>query len=119
MYKSEFGLEKYFTILPPNLMYNMCKFRCGSHKLPIEMGRFFSIDRSERICDLCNKEELGDEFHYLFNCTFFKDERKKFIPEYLYNVPNTISFSELMNSDDKYVLIGLLKYTKIVMSVFK
>jgi hypothetical protein len=58
MYKSEFGLEKYFTILPPNLMYDMCKFRCGSHKLPIEMGRFFSIDRLERICDLCNKEEL-------------------------------------------------------------
>ena len=78
MYKSEFGLEKYFTILlPADLMYNMCKFRCGSHKLPIEMGRFFSIDRSERICDLCNKEELGDEFHYLFNCTFFKDERKQ------------------------------------------
>ena len=42
-----------------------------------------------------------------------------FIPEYLYNVPNTISFSELMNSDDKYVLIGLSKYAKIVMSVFK
>jgi hypothetical protein len=74
---------------------------------------------TERICDLCNKEELGDEFHYLFNCTFFKDERKQFIPEYLYNVPNTISFSELMNSDDKYVLIGLSKYAKIVMSVFK
>jgi hypothetical protein len=35
-------------------LYNMCKFRCGSHKLPIEMGRFCSIDRSERICDLCN-----------------------------------------------------------------
>jgi hypothetical protein len=71
MYKSEFGLEKYFTILlPADFMYNMCKFRCGSHKLPIEMGRFFSIDRSDRICDLCNKEELGDEFHYLFNCTF-------------------------------------------------
>jgi hypothetical protein len=68
---------------------------------------------------ICNKEELGDEFHYLFNCTFFKDERIKFIPEYLYNVPNTISFSELMNSDDKYVLIGLSKYAKIVMSVFK
>jgi hypothetical protein len=33
------------------------------------------------------------------------DERKKIIPEYLYNVPNTISFSELMNSDDKYALI--------------
>jgi hypothetical protein len=97
LHKSEFGLEKYFTILSPDLMYNMCKFRCGSHKLTIEMGRFFSIYRSERICDLCNKEELGDEFQY----------------------PNTISFSELMNSDDKYVLIGLSKYAKIVMSVFK
>ena len=50
---------------------------------------------------------------------FFKDERKKNIPEYLYNVPNTISFSELMNSDDKNVLVGLSKYAKIVMSVFK
>jgi hypothetical protein len=38
---------------------------------------------------------------------------KKCIPEYLYNVPNTISFSELMNSDDKYVLIGLSKYAKM------
>jgi hypothetical protein len=65
-----------------------------------------------------DKEELGDEFHYLFNCTFFKDERKKNIPEYLYNVPNTISFSELMNSDDKYVLIGLSKYAKIVHEYF-
>jgi hypothetical protein len=69
----------------------------GKGRKVIEMGRFFSIDRSQRICDLCNKEELGDEFHYLFNCTFFKDERKQIIPEYLYNVSNTISFSELMN----------------------
>jgi hypothetical protein len=53
----------FFTILPPDLMYNMCKIRCGSHKLPIELGKYFSIDRSERICDLCNKEELGDVFH--------------------------------------------------------
>jgi hypothetical protein len=30
---------------------------------------------------------------------------KKNIPEHLYNVPNTISFSELMNSDDKFVFI--------------
>jgi hypothetical protein len=52
MYKYEFGLEKYFTILPPDLMYNMCKFRCGNHKLPIEMGRFVSIGRSEAILTL-------------------------------------------------------------------
>ena len=32
---------------------------------------------------------------------------------------NIISFSELMNSQDKYVLIGLSKFCKIVMSIFK
>ena len=25
-----------------------------------------NIERNERICQLCNKYELGDEFHYLF-----------------------------------------------------
>ena len=63
MYKSKFGFEKYLTILPYDLMYILCKFRCCSHRLPIESGRFFSIDRSDRICDLCNLDELGDEFH--------------------------------------------------------
>jgi hypothetical protein len=57
--------------------------------------------------------------HYRFAISNPQHKRKKIIPEYLYNVPNTISFSELMNSDDKYVLIDLSKYAKIVMSVFK
>ena len=119
MYKSTFGLEKYLTILPQDLLYNFCRFRCSSHRLPIETGRFFSIDRSERICDLCSKHELGDEFHYIFNCTFFKDERSKYLPKRLVGCPNALTYNELMNSDDKYVLIGLAKFCKIVMSIFK
>ena len=119
MYKSTFGLEKYLTILPQDLLYNFCRFRCSSHRLPIETGRFFSIDRSERICDLCSKYELGDEFHYIFNCTLFKDERSKYLPKRLVGCPNALTYNELMNSDDKYVLIGLAKFCKIVMSIFK
>ena len=53
MYKTTFGFENYLTILPQDLLYNVCRFRCSSHKLPIEKGRFLSIDRSERICTLC------------------------------------------------------------------
>lgn len=94
-------------------MYTFCKFRCGSHRLPTETGRFF------RICDLCNLGELGDEFHYLFNCDYFKQERSKFLPIHLCKNRNIISFSDLINSHDKYVLIGLSKYCKIIISVFK
>lgn len=31
--------------------------------LPMECGRFFNMDRSERV--LCTNEELGDEYHHL------------------------------------------------------
>ena len=118
MYKTTFGLEKYLTVLPQDLLYNLCRLRCSSHKLPIETGRFFAIDRSERICNLCNKQELGDEFHYLFNCTYFIQERCRYLPKNLTDSPNTISYNELMNCEDKFTLIGLAKFIKIVMSLF-
>ena len=51
-------------------------FRCLNHRLPIERGRFWGIERDDRICDICNKNQLGDEYHYLFNCTFFNNEKK-------------------------------------------
>ena len=37
----------------------LIKFRLGSHKLPIETGRWREIKREERICETCN--DLGDE----------------------------------------------------------
>ncbi|CAC5364234.1 unnamed protein product [Mytilus coruscus] len=118
IYKTEFGLEKYLSVLPPDLMYNIIKLRCGNQKLKIEAGRFFTIDRSERICDLCDKEQLGDEFH-IFNWNVCSAERHEFIPVHIYNDSNIISLSEIMNSHDKYTLVGLAKFCKIVMSVFK
>ena len=80
IFKTAFGLEKYFTILPCDLVYCLSKFRCVSHRLPVECGRFLNIDRSERLCELCNSNEIGDEFHYIFNCEFFNNERLKFLP---------------------------------------
>jgi hypothetical protein len=39
---------------------------------------FWSVDCDDRICDICNLNNIGDEFHYLFECTFFENERKKY-----------------------------------------
>ena len=99
--------------------YRIYKTDCDSYKLPIEAGRFFGIIRSERICELCDKEELGDEFHYIISCNFFRPERHRFIPVPIYNNINILSLTDIMNSQDKYVLVGLAKFCKIVMSVFK
>ena len=44
----------------------MIKFRLGSHKLSIELGRWNRIPREDRLCLTCNK--LGDEFHVVYEC---------------------------------------------------
>ena len=32
------------------------------------------------VCVLCSQNDIGDEYHYLFKCDYFNDERKMYIP---------------------------------------
>jgi hypothetical protein len=51
------------------------------------------------ICDICNLNNIGDEFHYLFECTFFEHERKKLlVPFDVLKNPNTVKFYDLFNN---------------------
>ena len=43
------------------------RFRLGSHRLPIETGRWSRTPRFERLCHFCNV--LVNEYHFLFDCT--------------------------------------------------
>ena len=45
-------------------------FRTCNHRLPIETGRWVNIPRNEKVPDI-----IGDEFHYIFNCTSLQDYR--------------------------------------------
>ncbi len=118
LYKTEFGFEQYLSMLSCDLRIYLCKYRCLSNRIPIETGRFLNIDRSERHCNLCNINELGDEFHYLFKCNYFNNSRKKFLPRNLCDRPNVVKFHELMNSSDLFVLMGIAKFCKIVLKAF-
>ena len=40
------------------------------HLLPIESGRYKKMPRVERLCPLCSRSEIVDEFHYLLKCTY-------------------------------------------------
>ena len=55
-----------FLNLPHPLSDTIIKFRLGSHKLPIETGRWRGLDRSDRVCPEC--QVLGDEQHFLYVC---------------------------------------------------
>jgi hypothetical protein len=38
-------------------------------------------DRENRYCNLCNCQKLGDEYHYVLECSFLNDKRKQLLPK--------------------------------------
>ena len=112
-------MEKYLLVLPPNLSRPLCKFRTCNHRLPIQQGRYSGIDRQERFCTLCDCNDIGDEFHYLFKCTFFQEARIKFISIYYFVRPNTLKMDQLFNLTSHAKLIKLCKFVQEILNSFK
>ena len=70
--------EKYLDTLKKESREIVSKFRLSNHFLPIEKLRYQKIPREERICPICDINEVGDEMHYLLKC---KNKNMKLIRE--------------------------------------
>ena len=119
IYKTQFKLEHYLLCLPRNLAIALCKFRCLNSNIPIEKGRYFGIERENRTCSLCNQQEIGDEFHYIFKCTYFNHERHRYISNYYSRFPSILNFQALMCSDNRNTLFNLAIFVKAIMLKFQ
>ena len=60
--------------MPDDLSKAFCHFRILNHRMPIEWGRFLGISRDDRICELCFHNKIGDEYHYLIECSYFSSD---------------------------------------------
>ena len=109
----------YIINLDGSLLYTMVRFRTANHKLPIETGRWNNIDLPERKCELCNKNDLGDEYHYLLRCSFFVNERRTYIDPYFYTSSNILKFKELLQISDHEKLVRLGKFMRLIMLKFQ
>ena len=118
IFKHEYKMENHLLLLDHAPRISLTKFRCGNHRLPVNKGRFQGIPRQERTCTLCTSNDVGDEFHYLFDCSFFNSERKLFIKPYYLRRPNTLKMERLFNITSKKWLTNLTKFVKIIMSAF-
>ena len=114
--KNKFGFESYL-LNDYKCRITLCKLRLGNHKLPIVKGRFYNTNREERICNLCASNSIGDEFHYLFECCYFSEERSKYLKKYFIKHPNTYKMFELFNN--KKYLIKLSTFINVITSKFK
>ena len=112
IYKTHFEQGKYITKLSPYFCKIFMRFRTRNHRLPVEVGRWGSIRRNQRLCSYCN--ELVDEFHYLFSCNHFEVERKQYLKRYYYVRPNIIKFEKLMNTKTIFVLKKLCRFINVI-----
>lgn len=119
IFKTTLEMEKYLLNIDPKYAIPLCRFRTLNHKLPIVTGRFNETRKIDRLCTKCNSEDIGDEFHYLFRCEFFKSERKLLIDDYYTICPNTLKMKKLFNCIETKTLINLSKFVKIIMDSFK
>ena len=84
-----------------------------NHNLPIELGKFWGSERDDRICELCRLDKLGDEYHYLFECSYFEEQRRMLLQKGLPRQPNMVIFNEVMNSKDKFALFKVSKKAQV------
>ena len=107
--------------LPSQYMYAICKFKCANHRMPIVTGRYTGVEVDNRTCDLCNlnPKEIGDEFHYLFKCPFFREDRVKYIKRFFYTNPNMYKMTQLFNYVGHKEMLNLGKFIYIILSHFR
>ena len=85
----------------------------------ITLYQWHNIDRNLRKCNLCLKNEIGDEFHYAFECPAFDLERSLIVPFMYKNRINSIIYSNVFNSTNLSKLKSLCKFLGIILDFFK
>ena len=119
IYKSQHELENFFYNLSDKNIKAFVNYRMCNNCLPVETGRWIGLERNLRKCNLCNTDDIGDEFHYMFKCPFFSSERRKYLG--FSNNTNAIvlDFQNIMSEQDTSQLTKLCIYVSIVMKQFR
>ena len=116
--KQDLNIENYLINLDKKHYLSPIKFRTGNHRLPVETGRWENLPLNERKCHLCTKNDIGDEYHYLFCCCYFESERKRLLKPMCYRNHNMLKFRNLLNSNNVSTLKRLSEFTRIIMDKF-
>ena len=115
LFKTQLHFEKY--LLNPNYKdrINLTKLRCSNSKIPI-YSTIYMYDTQK--CTLCNMDALGDEYHYVLICPFFKQIREQYLKSYYYIRPSNLKLEQLLCSSNNLVLLKLAKFSTIILKQF-
>ena len=78
--------------------------------LPKKEGRYENINRSERICKLCNSKSVECEYHFLLVCPFYRELRQKYFKPYYWHWPTINKFEDLMTKTNRKIILNVAKF---------
>ena len=87
--------------LTPSERSAMAQFRFGILPLNIETGRFRNQPVQDRLCNLCEFNEIEDECHFLFKCSLYNDLRNDWIRNITDKTPDFVE----MDTTTKFKVI--------------
>ena len=88
-FKSMFKVEKYVQISLSSFERSvLAQIRYGILKLHVETGRFNNTKLEDRLCQICQQNEIEDEIHFLFDCTAYDAPRNSWIENIYKDCPH-------------------------------
>ena len=106
-----FCLQYYLTKRLDNTYKSLiCKYRISAHSLLIEKGRYVNTLRHRRLCTMCDRRDIEDEYHFILICPLYRDIRLKYIKTYYYKRPSMLKLVQLLSVQNVKSLNNLAKY---------
>ena len=94
-FKSDYEPEVYIKMnLDKNERSLLAQLRLGILPLHIETGRYNQTAVEDRLCNICNSNEVEDEAHFLFNCSAYTHNRSLLFETLPQVTTETISFED-------------------------
>ena len=76
LFKQQYMTEEYVKInLKRRERSVLAQFRLGILPIRIETGRFIGEKVEDRLCRMCNQNQIENEIHFLFHCPLYNDIR--------------------------------------------
>ena len=90
---------------------NICRFRCTNIKAPVVTLGYthMNIPYANRICTICNLNEVRDELHYITQCPALQLHRRRYISNY-YIINSKRAIYQLFQSENVNVLKKLANF---------
>ena len=111
-FKPYFKCEKYLSLPKHYDRVNICKFRCRNIKIPVVTLGYAhqNVEYENRKCQICDTNEVGDEYHYILKCPIFQLQRSRYLNEFYTRNPNREKLYLLFQNNNDIVLSKLAKF---------